>query len=160
MFPQLVAGPLIRYKKIAGELHRPRISLERTADGIRIFIIGLAQKVLIANTVSASADAIFALPPDQLSGLLAWIGVVCYTAQIYFDFAGYSNMAIGLAFMIGFTFPINFNYPYAARSITDFWRRWHMSLSFWFRDYLYIPLGGNRGGRWKTIRNLLIVFFL
>ncbi len=160
MFPQLVAGPLIRYKKIAGELHRPRISLERTADGIRIFIIGLAQKVLIANTVSASADAIFALPPDQLSGPLAWIGVVCYTAQIYFDFAGYSNMAIGLAFMIGFTFPINFNYPYVARSMTEFWRRWHISLSSWFRDYVYIPLGGNRLSPVRTYINLAIVFLL
>ncbi len=160
MFPQLVAGPLIRYKKIAGELHRPRISLERTADGIRIFIIGLAQKVLIANTVSASADAIFALPPDQLSGPLAWIGVVCYTAQIYFDFAGYSNMAIGLAFMIGFTFPINFNYPYVARSMTEFWRRWHISLSSWFRDYVYIPLGGNRLSPIRTYINLAIVFLL
>jgi alginate O-acetyltransferase complex protein AlgI len=110
--------------------------------------------------VSASADAIFALPPDQLSGPLAWIGVVCYTAQIYFDFAGYSNMAIGLAFMIGFTFPINFNYPYVARSMTEFWRRWHISLSSWFRDYVYIPLGGNRHSPMRTYMNLTIVFLL
>jgi alginate O-acetyltransferase complex protein AlgI len=160
MFPQLVAGPLIRYKKIAGELHRPNLSLDRTADGIKLFVIGLSQKVLIANTVSTAADGIFALPPDQLSTLLAWVGVVCYTAQIYFDFAGYSNMAIGLALMIGFTFPINFNYPYAARSMTDFWRRWHISLSSWFRDYVYIPLGGNRLSRGRTYFNLTVVFLL
>ena len=160
MFPQLVAGPLVRYKKIAGELHRPRITLDRTADGIRLFMIGLAQKVLIANTVSASADAIFALPQGELSTLLAWVGIVCYTVQIYFDFAGYSNMAIGLALMIGFTFPINFNYPYVARSMTDFWRRWHISLSSWFRDYVYIPLGGNRVSPARTYVNLTVVFLL
>jgi alginate O-acetyltransferase complex protein AlgI len=160
MFPQLVAGPLVRYKTIAGELHRPNVSLDRTADGVRLFLIGLSQKVLIANTVSASADAIFALPQDQLSSLVAWVGIVCYTAQIYFDFAGYSNMAIGLALMIGFTFPINFNYPYVARSMTEFWRRWHISLSSWFRDYVYIPLGGNRGSPVRTYVNLTIVFLL
>jgi alginate O-acetyltransferase complex protein AlgI len=160
MFPQLVAGPLIRYKTIAGELHRPRVSLDRTADGIRLFVIGLSQKVLVANIVSASADAVFALPPDELSTLLAWVGIVCYTVQIYFDFAGYSNMAIGLALMIGFTFPINFNYPYVARSMTEFWRRWHISLSSWFRDYVYIPLGGNRLSPVRTYVNLTVVFLL
>jgi alginate O-acetyltransferase complex protein AlgI len=160
MFPQLVAGPLIRYKTIAGELHRPRVSLDRTADGVKRFVVGLAQKVLVANTVSASADAVFALPQGELSTLLAWVGIVCYTVQIYFDFAGYSNMAIGLALMIGFTFPINFNYPYVARSMTEFWRRWHISLSSWFRDYVYIPLGGNRLSPLRTYVNLAAVFLL
>ena len=114
MFPQLVAGPIIRYKTIAGEIHKPVLSLDRAAEGVRIFVIGLSQKILIANTVAASADQIFSLSPDQLSTSLSWIGVVCYTLQIYYDFAGYSNMAIGLGLMIGFTFPINFNYPYIA----------------------------------------------
>ncbi|MEI6987429.1 MAG: MBOAT family protein, partial [Rhodospirillaceae bacterium] len=160
MFPQLVAGPIIRYKTIAGELHHPVRSVERTAHGIRLFIIGLAQKVLIANTVAVSADAIFALPANQLSPELSWLGIISYTLQIYFDFDGYSNMAIGLGLMIGFTFPQNFNYPYIASSMTDFWRRWHISLSSWFRDYLYFSLGGNRGSPRRTYVNLLIVFLL
>ncbi len=160
MFPQLIAGPIIRYKTIAGELHKPVINPDRFAAGIRCFVIGLAQKVLIANTVAASADPIFALPPDQLSTPLAWLGIVCYTLQIYFDFGGYSNMAIGLGLMIGFTYPINFNYPYISASIAEFWRRWHISLSSWFRDYLYIPLGGNRVSPWRTYLNLWIVFLL
>jgi alginate O-acetyltransferase complex protein AlgI len=120
----------------------------------------LSQKVLIANTVAASADAIFALPSDQLSTPLAWLGIVCYTLQIYFDFGGYSNMAIGLGFMVGFTFPLNFNYPYISQSMTEFWRRWHISLSSWFRDYLYVPLGGNRVSPLRTYINLWIVFLL
>jgi alginate O-acetyltransferase complex protein AlgI len=160
MFPQLVAGPIVRYKFIATELHQPVFTAQRFAAGIRVFVIGLGQKVLIANTLAASADAIFALPRDQLSTLLAWSGISFYTLQIYFDFGGYSLMAIGLALMIGFTFPVNFNYPYIAQSITDFWRRWHISLSSWFRDYLYIPLGGNRGSALETYRNLFIVFLL
>jgi alginate O-acetyltransferase complex protein AlgI len=160
MFPQLVAGPIIRYKTIAGEIHKPVISATRAAAGIRIFVIGLSQKVLIANTVATSADQIFGLPPEQLSIALSWIGVVCYTLQIYYDFGGYSNMAIGLGLMIGFTFPINFHYPYVAASMTDFWRRWHISLSTWFRDYLYISLGGNRVSPARTYLNLWIVFLL
>jgi alginate O-acetyltransferase complex protein AlgI len=160
MFPQLVAGPIIRYKFIATELHRPVLSAERAAAGIRVFIIGLGQKVLIANTIAASVDQIFALPPDQLTTALAWAGTVGYTLQIYFDFGGYSLMAIGLALMIGFIYPVNFYYPYAAQSITDFWRRWHISLSSWFRDYVYLPLGGNRGSSAQTYRNLFIVFLL
>jgi alginate O-acetyltransferase complex protein AlgI len=159
MFPQMIAGPIIRYKTIAGELHKPALSVDRTAAGIRLFAIGLSQKVLIANTVASSADAIFALPPDQLSTPLAWLGIVCYTLQIYYDFGGYSNMALGLGLMIGFTYPLNFNYPYIAQSMTEFWRRWHISLSSWFRDYVYIPLGGNRvSGR--AYVNLWIVFLL
>jgi alginate O-acetyltransferase complex protein AlgI len=136
------------------------ISTDRTARGIRIFVVGLAQKVLIANTVAASADAIFALPFDQLSTPLSWLGIACYTLQIFFDFSGYSSMAIGLGLMIGFTFPMNFRHPYVARSITDFWRRWHISLSSWFRDYLYIPLGGNRVAPWRVYVNLFVVFLL
>jgi alginate O-acetyltransferase complex protein AlgI len=160
MFPQLVAGPIVRYKFIATELHKPVFTAQRIAAGIRVFVIGLGQKVLIANTIAASTDAIFALPPDQLSASVAWAGISFYTLQIYYDFGGYSLMAIGLALLMGFTFPINFNYPYTALSVTDFWRRWHMSLSSWFRDYLYIPLGGNRGSTFQTYRNLFVVFLL
>ncbi|MEO5560778.1 MAG: MBOAT family O-acyltransferase, partial [Dokdonella sp.] len=121
---------------------------------------GLAQKVLIANVVAVPANAAFALDPAQLDAAGAWLGALCYTLQIYFDFCGYSTMAIGLALMLGFHFPQNFNHPYIAQSIADFWRRWHMSLSAWFRDYLYVPLGGNRRGPWMTCRNLLVVFLL
>ena len=160
MFPQLIAGPIIRYKTIAGELHEPVLTVERTARGIVLFVAGLGQKVLIANTVAVSADAIFALPPDQLSTQLAWLGIVCYTIQIFFDFGGYSLMALGLGLMLGFTYPVNFNYPYVAQSMTDFWRRWHISLSAWFRDYLYVPLGGNRVSAKQTYINLWIVFLL
>ena len=160
MFPQLIAGPIIRYKTIAGELHKPIISAARTARGVQFLVVGLAQKVLIANTVGASADAIFALPYNQLSTSDAWLGVICYTLQIYYDFGGYSNMAIGLGLMIGFTYPLNFNYPYISASMTEFWRRWHISLSSWFRDYLYYPLGGNRISPACTYLNLWIVFLL
>lgn len=160
MFPQLVAGPIIRYKTISRELHKPYISLERAAAGAQLFVVGLSQKVLIANTVAASADQIFSLPFDQLSTPLSWIGIICYTLQIYFDFGGYSNMALGLGLIIGFTFPINFNYPYVSQSMTEFWRRWHISLSSWFRDYVYIPLGGNRVSGGRTYFNLCVVFLL
>jgi alginate O-acetyltransferase complex protein AlgI len=160
MFPQLIAGPIIRYKTIAGELHKPVINSARTARGIQFFVIGLGQKVLIANTVATSADAIFALPPTQLTAADAWLGIICYTLQIYYDFGGYSNMAIGLGLLIGFTYPLNFNYPYISTSMTEFWRRWHISLSSWFRDYLYFPLGGNRISPKRTYLNLWIVFLL
>ena len=160
MFPQLVAGPIIRFHDIRDEIHNRRVSAGLFAEGIQIFVIGLAQKVLIANTVAVAADQIFALDPTGLSLPIAWLGIVCYTLQIFFDFCGYSTMAIGLGLMIGFHFPLNFNYPYISQSITEFWRRWHISLSMWFRDYLYIPLGGNRAGPLVTYRNLLIVFFL
>lgn len=160
MFPQLIAGPIIRFHNIREELHERRTTLDMMAEGIRIFAVGLAMKVLIANLVATSADQIFALRPEGLTISLAWFGTLCYSLQIYFDFCGYSTMAIGLALMIGFHFPVNFNYPYISQSITEFWRRWHISLSSWFRDYLYIPLGGNRDGKLKTYRNLVIVFFL
>ena len=130
------------------------------AYGIRLFIIGLGKKVLIANTLGEVADAIFSLPASDVGSYFAWIGIVCYTLQIYFDFSGYSDMAVGLARIFGFRFPQNFNYPYVAKSFRDFWRRWHMSLSAWFRDYVYIPLGGNRVSLSRQYFNLVLVFFL
>ncbi len=160
MYPHLIAGPIVRFAEIADELKSRTIRLDMAGLGVQYFIVGLCQKVLIANTVAPLADSVFVAGPDAISTISAWLGVLAYTLQIYFDFCGYSNMAIGLAFMLGFHFPRNFNYPYASRSITEFWRRWHISLSSWFRDYVYIPLGGSRGGKFATLRNLLIVFFL
>jgi alginate O-acetyltransferase complex protein AlgI len=160
MFPHLIAGPIVRYADIRDEMHADRRKAGHIGLGVQYFIVGLSQKVLIANVVAPLADHAFAVSLADLGAVAAWIGIWAYSLQIYFDFCGYSNMAIGLAFMMGFTFPKNFDYPYVSRSITEFWRRWHMSLSSWFRDYVYIPLGGNRGGRWMTVRNLLIVFFL
>lgn len=160
MFPHLIAGPIVRYADIREEMHADRRCSGWIGLGVQYFIVGLAQKILVANAVAPLADHAFSLPAPSLDMASAWLGALAYTLQIYFDFCGYSNMAIGLAFMLGFTFPKNFDYPYAARSMTDFWRRWHISLSSWFRDYVYIPLGGNRLGGVKTARNLLIVFFL
>ncbi|HEY4908542.1 MAG TPA: MBOAT family O-acyltransferase, partial [Methylomirabilota bacterium] len=159
-FPQLIAGPIIRYRDIADQLVHRVVTREAFARGVQRFVIGLGKKMLIANTVAVPADAIFALPPSELTWGLAWLGIACYTLQIYFDFSGYSDMAIGLALLFGFRFPENFNYPYIARSMTDFWRRWHISLSTWFRDYVYVPLGGNRRGPARTFLNLWLVFFL
>lgn len=160
MFPHLIAGPIVRYADIRDELASRTVSNRRLDLAAQYFIVGLCQKVLIANTLAPIADHAFNMSPAALSGGTAWLGAFAYTLQIYFDFCGYSNMAIGLAFALGFTFPRNFDYPYSARSVTEFWRRWHMSLSFWFRDYVYIPLGGSRLGRWITARNLVVVFFL
>lgn len=160
MFPQLIAGPIIRFSTVARQLHQRHHTWSRVDLGVQIFIIGLAQKVLIANTLALPADKIFAVASIDLSFVVAWLGIVCYSLQIYFDFFGYSNMAIGLGLVLGFTFPRNFNLPYLSRSLTEFWQRWHLSLSRWFRDYLYIPLGGNRVAPWRTYLNLLIVFFL
>lgn len=160
MFPQLVAGPIVRYKDISKQIFQRTISRELFTSGCILFIIGLGKKVLIANAVAVPADKIFGLPSELLTPELAWFGIVCYTLQIYFDFSGYSDMAIGLGRILGFTFPINFNYPYAAKSIQDFWRRWHISLSSWFRDYLYIPLGGSRGNPARVYFNLVLVFLL
>lgn len=160
LFPQLIAGPIVRFNLIADELHSRPTALDNFAAGMRLFVLGLAQKVLIANLVAVPADAIFAADPATLRVETVWFGVVCYTFQIFFDFAGYSLMAIGLGRVLGFTFPQNFNYPYISRSVTEFWHRWHITLSTWFRDYLYIPLGGNRHGTFATYRNLLIVFTL
>lgn len=158
MFPQLVAGPIVRYETVAKQLHQRHTSFGRASIGTRIFIIGLAQKVLIANEVAHIADAAFTTVAPSV--LEAWLGIVSYSIQIYFDFAGYSNMAIGLGFIFGFTFPRNFRLPYRAHSISEFWHRWHISLSTWFRDYVYIPLGGNQRSNWRTYLNLVIVFFL
>ena len=160
LFPHLLAGPIVRYADLAGQLrHRP-VGLDRFADGCRRLIVGLAKKLLLADTFAEVADAAFNTPANELSASAAWLGVTCYALQIYFDFGGYTDMAIGLGKLFGFDFAENFKHPYSAASVTDFWRRWHISLSTWFRDYLYIPLGGNRGGRWKTYRNLLVVFLL
>src|SRR5262249_18914762 len=144
LFPQLIAGPIIRYRDIADQLASRLVTIDDFGVGVRRFVIGLAKKVLVANIVAAPADQIFALPPPQISTAHAWLAIVCYTFQIYFDFSGYSDMAIGLGRMFGFRFPENFRWPYVATSVQGFWRRWHLSLSTWFRDYLYIPLGGNR----------------
>ncbi|NHZ38975.1 MBOAT family O-acyltransferase [Massilia aquatica] len=160
MFPQLIAGPIVRYRQIAGEVEQRSITNARLWMGCRLFVLGLAQKVLIANSVALGADNVFANDPAQLDAAAAWVGIACYTIQILFDFAGYSNMAIGIGHMLGFSYPPNFNRPYSATSITDFWRRWHISLSSWFRDYVYIPLGGNRVSPVRTYVNLALVFFL
>ncbi len=159
LFPQLVAGPIVRYKTVARQLRSRRHSLSRASIGARIFVIGLAQKVLIADQVAQVVDAVFDHTASP-SLTEAWLGLLSYTLQIYFDFAGYSNMAIGLGLVLGFTFPRNFRLPYIAQSITEFWRRWHISLSSWLRDYLYIPLGGSRKGALSTYRNLATVFVL
>ncbi|MFT7699906.1 MAG: alginate O-acetyltransferase complex protein AlgI [Candidatus Krumholzibacteriia bacterium] len=160
MFPQLVAGPIVRYRNVAAQINQRILSIDLFSSGCIRFIVGLGKKVLISNLVAVPADKIFALPADQLTTGLAWLGVLSYTLQIYFDFSGYSDMAIGLGRMLGFHFPENFNYPYSARSIQDFWRRWHISLSSWFRDYLYIPLGGSRGNPARVYFNLAAVFIL
>lgn len=160
LFPQLVAGPIIRYKDIHTQLGQRAATLDDITTGIVRFTMGLAKKVLIANQLGMIADTGFNAPADHLSAGVAWFCLVCYTLQIYFDFSGYSDMAIGLGRLFGFRFPENFRYPYSAGSIQDFWRRWHISLSTWFRDYVYIPLGGNRRGEARTLVNLWIVFLL
>ena len=160
MFPQLIAGPIVRYSDIAAQLEERKFSINNMAAGVRRFCVGLAKKVLIANAVAELADAIFALRPESLTWPAAWMGAIAYAIQIYFDFSGYSDMAIGLGKLLGFEFNENFNYPYISRSIREFWRRWHISLSSWFRDYLYIPLGGNRKGRARMYLNLVTVFTL
>lgn len=156
MFPQLIAGPIVRYTDVYLQISNRTADLEKFAYGIQRFVIGLAKKVLIANILGEVADKIFATPYNQIDAATAWIGAICYSMQIFFDFSGYSDMAIGLGKMFGFDFMENFNLPYVSKSITEFWRRWHISLSTWFRDYLYIPLGGNRSG--NVYLNLIIVF--
>ncbi len=160
MFPQLVAGPIVRYIDVARQLRQRELRLDRVAAGIQRFILGLAKKVLVANQVALFADKAFGAGADQVTFGVAWLGTLAYTLQIYFDFSGYSDMAIGLGRMFGFEFLENFNYPYISRSVQEFWRRWHISLSTWFRDYLYIPLGGNRGTPARTYFNLWLVFAL
>jgi alginate O-acetyltransferase complex protein AlgI len=160
LFPQLIAGPIVRYLDIEDQIQNRKHSINHFTEGITIFIIGLAKKVLIANNVALIADHIFSLPSQEIGFSYAWIGIIAYSLQIYFDFSGYSDMAVGLGKMFGFDFVQNFNYPYISQSIQDFWRRWHISLSTWFRDYLYIPLGGNRKGERRTYINLITVFAL
>jgi alginate O-acetyltransferase complex protein AlgI len=161
MFPQLIAGPIVRFHEIADQLDQtPRDRIGDFAAGFPRFALGLSKKVIVADTIAPVANSVFALRPEELTTASAWVGALAYTIQLYFDFSGYSDMAIGLGRMFGFQLPENFARPYSASSITDFWRRWHMSLSRWFRDYLYIPLGGNRGTKWQTYRNLYIVFAL
>ncbi len=159
-FPQLIAGPIVRYHDVALQITDRSHSADLFVSGVRRFVFGLAKKLIIANFLGQIADDIFSLEQNNLSTSIAWLGLLCYTLQIYFDFSGYSDMAIGLGRMFGFRFLENFNYPYSASSLQDFWRRWHMSLSRWFRDYLYIPLGGNRCAPWRLYLNLFTVFFL
>lgn len=159
LFPQLVAGPIVRYEDVAGEIQSRRYTLEQLANGLRRFIIGLSKKLLIADVCGSVVTLIYSAERSVLDSRTAWLAAVCYLLQIYFDFSGYSDMAIGLGLCFGFHFKENFNYPYISASIQEFWRRWHISLSTWFREYLYIPLGGNRKGKAKTYRNKLIVFF-
>ncbi|MFT7527981.1 MAG: alginate O-acetyltransferase complex protein AlgI [Arenicella sp.] len=160
MFPQLIAGPIVRYKTINKEIDSRETTPELFVHGMERFILGLAKKMLIANPLGAVVDSIFSLPIEALPAHVVWFGVLLYALQIYYDFSGYSDMAIGLGRMLGFRFLENFNYPYSAQSLQDFWRRWHISLSTWFRDYLYIPLGGNRRSEMRTYFNLFIVFIL
>ena len=160
LFPQLIAGPIVRYQDVARQIADRTTDLAGFASGVRRFIVGLAKKVLIADHCARIADGIFAVPADELPMATAWLGVVAYAVQIYFDFSGYSDMAIGLGRMLGFEFLENFDRPYIARSVREFWRRWHISLSTWFRDYLYIPLGGSRLSAGRTYLNLFIVFLL
>jgi alginate O-acetyltransferase complex protein AlgI len=160
LFPQLVAGPIVRYADVARELVERVHTLGDFSSGVLRFALGLSKKLLVANIVAGPADEIFGSPTASLGCVQAWLGIACYTLQIYFDFSAYSDMAIGLGRMMGFHFVENFNYPYIARSNQEFWRRWHISLSSWFRDYLYIPLGGNRGSPVRTYGNLMVVFLL
>ncbi len=160
LFPQLIAGPIIKYHDIASQIEDREVNFDKVNFGVKRFIIGLSKKMLIANTLGAVADKIFSQNPDSFSHLTAWIGAISYTFQLYFDFSGYSDMAIGLGLIFGFKFMENFNYPYISKSITEFWHRWHISLSTWFKNYVYIPLGGNRKNKLTTIRNLGIVFLL
>lgn len=156
MFPKIIAGPIVRYKEVREQLNCSGALSEQTAEGIRRFCFGLAKKVLIADQLGSIADEIFQLPPNQNLTATAWLGILCYSLQIYYDFSGYSDMALGIGKMCGFDFKENFNYPYTADSIAGFWRRWHISLSLWFRDYLYIPMGGNRTG--NVYVHTLLVF--
>jgi alginate O-acetyltransferase complex protein AlgI len=160
LFPQLIAGPIIRYKDIAAQIAQRERRFADFAEGTRRLILGLGKKVLIANTLGSVADRVFSIAPSELNAPAAWLGLICYALQIYFDFSGYSDMAIGLMRMFGFHVLENFNYPYISQSIREFWQRWHISLSNFFRDYLYIPLGGNRRGKLRGYVNLVIVFLL
>ena len=160
LFPQLVAGPIVRYETVATQINTREHSLEKFAEGVNRLIIGLSKKVILSNQLAIVADGVFSSSISSLSFLEAWIGIICYTLQIYYDFSGYSDMAIGLGKMFGFDFLENFNYPYISQTVSEFWRRWHISLGSWFRDYVYIPLGGSRISKVKLYRNLFIVWLL
>lgn len=160
LFPQLIAGPIVRYIDIEKEINNRKVDIDLIDEGIKRFILGLGKKIFIANIMGTWADTVFNMSLEKINTPLAWLGIFGYTMQIFFDFSAYSDMAIGLGKIFGFHFLENFNYPYISRNIQEFWRRWHISLSQWFKDYLYIPLGGNRKGKMRTYINLLIVFFL
>lgn len=160
LFPQLVAGPIVRYQTIADQISHRVHSIEGFGEGVNRFMIGVSKKILIANPLGKITDTIFLIQPNDMSVATSWIGILCYTLQIFFDFSGYSDMAIGLGKMFGFNFLENFNYPYIAQSVSEFWRRWHISLGSWFRDYVYIPLGGNRVGKIRVYLNLFVVWML
>ncbi|WDV45493.1 MBOAT family protein [Clostridiaceae bacterium M8S5] len=160
LFPQLIAGPIVRYSSISDQINNRRVTINKFSSGVNRFIIGLAKKVLLANNIGYLFDTISNQDLHQLSVATSWLGIIAYTFQIYFDFSGYSDMAIGLGKMFGFDFPENFNYPYISKSITEFWSRWHISLSSWFKEYVYIPLGGNRKGLFMQIRNISLVWML
>lgn len=160
LFPQIVAGPIVRYDDVAAELDNREINLDLIYEGVVCFITGAGKKVLIANGIGQLWNEAFALMGSEMSVLTAWLGIIGYTLQIYFDFSGYSDMAIGLGKMMGFNFPENFDYPYLSKSISEFWRRWHMTLGAWFRSYVYIPLGGNRCSKWRNVFNLAVVWLL
>lgn len=160
LFPQIVAGPIVRYEDVAAELDERTVNINKISEGICVFVKGLAKKVLLANNVGIIWTQIKAMDYGEISAATAWIGILAFTFQIYFDFSGYSDMAVGLGKMLGFNFPKNFDHPYLSKSVSEFWRRWHITLGTWFREYVYIPLGGNRNGQGKTIRNLIIVWGL
>ena len=160
MFPQLIAGPIVKYNDIEGQLKNRNENLTQFSSGVHRFIIGLGKKVLLANSIGALWSEIKVIPLNEISILTSWIGIIAFALQIYFDFSGYSLMAIGLGKILGFNFPRNFNYPYISKSITEFWRRWHITLGSWFKEYVYIPLGGNRVGKLRIYINLFIVWFL
>ena len=160
MFPQIVAGPIVLYDDVARELESRKIDIDSISNGISVFICGLCKKVLIANSAGELWTTVKASDYSTLPAATAWLGIIAFTLQIYFDFSGYSDMAIGLGKMLGFTFPKNFDYPYISKTVSEFWRRWHMTLGGWFKSYVYFPLGGSRNGKFRTIRNLLIVWFL
>ena len=160
LFPQLIAGPIVKYRDVSESLESRKENIEDFSNGVKRFILGLFKKVMLANNIGFIWESIKSTSYSEMSMLLAWIGAICFTLQIYYDFSGYSDMAIGLGKMFGFHFLENFNFPYLSKSITEFWRRWHLSLSSWFKEYVYIPLGGNKKGTKRTILNLLIVWFL
>ena len=160
LFPQIVAGPIVRYEDVAAEIEERTVNINKISEGIGKFIKGLAKKVLLANNIGIIWTQIKAMDYSEISVATAWIGILAFTFQIYFDFSGYSDMAVGLGKMLGFNFPQNFDHPYMSKSVSEFWRRWHITLGTWFREYVYIPLGGNRKGKGKTLRNLLIVWGL